>query len=68
MQTLAHHDLDTLIGILTRLRKAHGLMLAAPLLAAEERRRLSDEIAVLDRLMPVVTAAFLATRTRDGKA
>ena len=59
MQSLSKHDLDALLAILVRLKKAHEIILRRDNLPSEEKLRLQDEIAVIDRLMPRIMTARL---------
>ena len=68
MRSLASHDLDLLVAIIVRMKKAHEIVLANTALDKAEAERLRDEISVFERLLPKLATETIARSRRFDAA
>lgn len=64
METLPPKELATLIDLLTHLKTSHDLTLSSPTMTPEEAQKLSDENALIGRILPRLTAALLRSKRK----
>lgn len=67
MRSLASHDLDLLVAIILRMKRAHEIVLANRQIDKAEAERLREEISVFERLLPKLATEKVSRGSRlDG--
>jgi hypothetical protein len=63
MKSLSDHDLESLLGILLRVKKSHEILLKEVELIEKEKHRLRDELEVFERIIPKIANAISDSRS-----